>query len=379
MSKFLNLGIQIANDFDDKKRKGIMNKNLINDLNRNFRKLKIFLNKCYFEYILCWIMTFVLLLLPNCAKTPEQKQLIKTGKAKLKIKLEGVVKPYRASKILAPVTGRVKEVYFNNGDWVKKGQVIYKINLDEVNLEIKNLKRQLNYLNKVIRQNKYLYYSTYKNKKRLIEVARTQLNRIASLYAEGFATKRELETAEEKYFRLLDETDMIKDTYTSKNADLLKQKDDLLAQLTKLEFVRDNAVVKAPITGFLTGSILIPEQEVVKGSVVGKILDLTKVVVKAGIAPGLYKFIHKGDKVKLDFITTPPYNTTAEITKVIPIVDPKIGRMVVEILLDNPNYLLQDGTKALVTIIPGKKVQKELYKDFYKKGSSVIEIKTGIK
>ena len=117
----------------------------------------------------------------------------------------------------------------------------------------------------------------------------------------------------------------------------------------------------------------------VKGSVIGKILDLKKVVVKAGLAPGLYKFIHKGDKVRLDFITTPPYNTTAKISRIIPIVDPKIGRMVAEIVINNPNYLLQDGTKALVTIIPGEKEQTELYKYYYKKGSSIIEIKTRIK
>ena len=356
-----------------------MNKKFFNDLKKDFRKLKIFLKRCNFEYILCWIMTFVLLLFPTCAKTPEQKQLIKTGKEKLKIKLEGVVTPYRAMKILAPVTGRVKEIYFNDGDWVNKNQIIYRINLDEVLFEIKTIKRQLTYLNKMIHQNKVLFYNTYKHKKELIEVAKTQLNRIATLYADGYATKRELETAEEKYFRLLDEADSLKDTFSTRDSDLLKQKDDLLARLAQLEFIQHNAIVRAPISGFLTEINVVPNQEVVKGSVIGKILDLKKVIVKAGLAPGLYKFIHKGDKVTLDFITTPPYHTTAKISRIIPIIDPKIGRMVAEILLNNPNYLLQDGTKALVTIIPGKKEQTELYKDFYKKGSSVIEIKTRIK
>ena len=146
-----------------------------------------------------------------------------------------------------------------------------------------------------------------------------------------------------------------------------------------MEYKEKNSVVKSPISGYLTGSSLVAGQEVVKGAVVGQILNLDKVVVKAGLASGLYRFIHKGDSVKLDFITTPPYSTTAKITKIIPIIDPKIGRMVAEIILNNTNYILQDGTKAIITVTPKREVQSQLYKDFYKKGSSVVEIKTDIR
>ena len=315
----------------------------------------------------------------NCAKTPEEKQLIKTGKEKLKIKLEGVVKPYRKAKILAPISGTVEKIYFNNGDWVNEGDIIYKVKSKELDMEINNLKRDIQLIDGLIKSNNSLYYSVSRSKRRLIEVAREQLNRIAALYAKNYATKAELEAAEEKYFRLIDDEKATTDSYKTRRANLLQQKKAKIDALKKLQLKRSNVEVKSPISGYLTGLTMVEGQEVSKGSIVGYILNINKVVVKAGIASGLYRFIHEGDEVKIDFITTPPYSTKAKISKVIPIVDPKIGRMVVEINLDNYNYLLQDGTKAIITIIPNEKAQAILYKDFYKKGSPIIEIKTNIK
>ena len=350
-----------------------------NSLKTNIKEITIKIKSIKKEYILCWIVSFILFFLPNCAKTPEQKELIKTGKAQLKIKLEGIVRPYMSAKILAPVSGTVEKVYFHNGDWVNKGDVIYKIRLDEIEMDIKNTKKEIKFIEESIRRNRSVYYYSTIYKKKLIEVAKTQLNRVATLYANGYATKRELEAAEEKYFRLLEDLDSIKNSYTSTRNGLIKQKHDLYIKLAKLEYKKSHAEVKAPISGFLTGSNLIEGLQVVKGTVVGKILNLQKVVVKAGVAPGLFRFLHKGQKVRIDFITTPPYHTYANIYRIIPIVDPKIGRMVAEIILDNSYYILQDGTKALVTIIPPKNVQSELYKEFYKRGSSIIEIKTKIR
>ena len=54
---------------------------------------RVFL-KYRLEYIIYAVALAFILLLPNCAKTPEQKQLIKAGKKTLKVKLEGVVKPF---------------------------------------------------------------------------------------------------------------------------------------------------------------------------------------------------------------------------------------------------------------------------------------------
>ena len=339
---------------------------------------RVFL-KYRLEYIIYAVALAFILLLPNCAKTPEQKQLIKAGKKTLKVKLEGVVRPLKKEKILATETGTVKRVFFKNGDWVNKGDTLYEIENNELDVQIKTTQTEISDLTREINKNRNNSYRVIRSRAELIRVAKAQLDRTSSLYAEGYATKSEVEAAEEKYFRLLSEIENLKQNYSNSNSNLYKQRREKRVQLVKLINQKNNSRVKANISGYLTGFTLTKGQSVSKGSVVAQILNLNKVVVRAGIASGLFQFIHKNDIVKIDFITTPPYSRKARITRIIPIVDPKIGRMVAEIELKNYNYILQDGTKALITIIPDRKAQAELYKNFYKKGSNVVEVRTDIK
>jgi len=330
--------------------------------------------------LLVLAITFVMLFITSCAKTPEEKQIAKTGKEQLKIKLEGVVKPFRAAKIIAPSTGKIVKIYFHNGDWINKGDIIYEISFPEIKAQIINIENQIKNTDEAIARKRRLYNSELNRKGELIRIAKAQLERIAGLYAQGYSTKREVELAEEKYFRLLDERQSTKTQYKSELINLENNKENLVAQLKALKINANKTSVKSPISGYLTSMNLIVGIEVTKGTKVGEVLNLNKVKIKAGIAAGLFKYVHKGDIVHIDFITTPPYNTKAKITRIIPIVDPKIGRMIAEIDLDNHNFLLQDGTKALITIYPSKEAQVELNKYFYKRqGASVVEIKTNIK
>ena len=322
---------------------------------------------------------FIVVLLTGCAESPEQKQIIKESKKRVKIKLEGVVKPYASYNLLAPVTGEVKEIFVKEGDWVNKGDKIYIIKSELLDIDIQNLKDDIKQIDHEMGLTRRSEYKEISSREALIQAAKAKLDRVSSLYAEHCATKAEVEIAEEKYFNLFNTKEAVREKFNTQRSSLLKERKSKMAELRKLEYVKNHTLVKAPISGFFISSKIIVDQEVQKGSTIAKILDLRRVVVRAGIASGLFQFIHENDKVSIDFITTPPYHKEAVISKIIPIVDPKIGRMVVEINLDNPNYLLQDGTKALITIKPKGEAQKEIYKYFYKKGSSVIEIKTGIK
>ncbi len=333
--------------------------------------------KKFFYTIICIILIAVFL--SGCAESPEQKQIIKESKKRVKIKLEGVVKPFASYRLLAPVTGEVKEIFVKEGDWVKKGEKIYIIKSELLDIDIQNLKDDIAQIDNEIGLTRRSEYKELSAREALIQAAKAKLDRVASLYAEHCATKSEVESAEEKYFNLFNSKEAVREKFNTQRSTLLKERKTKIAALRKLEYIKNHTIVKAPISGFFISSKIVVDQEVQKGSTIAKILDLRKVVVRAGIASGLFQFIHENDKVSIDFITTPPYHKEAVISKIIPIVDPKIGRMVVEINLDNPNFLLQDGTKALITIQPKGKAQKEIYKYFYKKGSSVIEIRTDIK
>jgi len=148
-------------------------------------------------------------------------------------------------------------------------------------------------------------------------------------------------------------------------------------ELKKLQYQLKMSEVRSDISGFVAEIKTQAGDYVAKGSKLGSLVNLDRVIVKAGIAPGLLPFVKKGKKVKINFITTPPYSVEeANITRVVMIVDPDFGRMTVEIEIPNKNYLLQEGTKALVTVFLDKKEQEFIKKHFLEdEEDTVYEVK----
>jgi multidrug resistance efflux pump len=322
----------------------------------------------------------------GCAKSIEEKQIVKKDK-NITIKLEAVVYPSVNHKVTSPFSGKIKYVFAKNGQKVKKGDKLYQFNTKELILLSKTLSYEINVLKKQILRDA-------KNKQNLpsidssvLENAKSYLNKITRLYAEGYATESELTNAKRNYFNLKKDYDNIKYNNQNKNEAFKLSKDSKLillkqkqAQLEKIKSKIKNATVISEDDGYLVDSEIKIGSFVEQSAKMGSIVNIDKIILKAGLAPGLYRFVKAGDKVKVDFIVTPPYSVETTITRIIPIVDPKFGRMIVEIELDNKNYILQDGMKAMVQIKLKKEYQDIVRKYFIEKEDrNVVEISSEIK
>jgi multidrug resistance efflux pump len=322
----------------------------------------------------------------GCAKSMEEKQIVKKDK-NITIKLEAVVYPSVNHKVTSPFSGKIKYVFAKNGQKVKKGDKLYQFNTKELILLSKTLSYEINVLKKQILRDA-------KNKQNLpsidssvLENAKSYLNKITRLYAEGYATESELTNAKRNYFNLKKDYDNIKYNNQNKNEAFKLSKDSKLillkqkqAQLEKIKSKIKNATVISEDDGYLVDSEIKIGSFVEQSAKMGSIVNIDKIILKAGLAPGLYRFVKAGDKVKVDFIVTPPYSVETTITRIIPIVDPKFGRMIVEIELDNKNYILQDGMKAMVQIKLKKEYQDIVRKYFIEKEDrNVVEISSEIK
>ncbi len=313
------------------------------------------------------------MLLGGCAKTAEQKE-IKKSKEGITIRLEGEVFPSKKEDILATMDGRVKEVLVKEGDKVKKDQVLIKFETTITNLDIEKTQRELDYLQEFQRFIK----DSKKNNINLamVNIARLNLEQISKLKSQGYSDSMELHNAKTAYASSLharySEDEMKKEKLHS-----LQERITLTqAELKKLKYLLDLSEVKSDISGFIADIKTQPGDYVAKGSKLGTIVNLDRVIVKAGIAPGLLPFVKKGKKVKINFITTPPYSVEANITRVVMITDPDFGRMTVEIEIPNKNYLLQEETKALVTVYLEKEEQEFIKKHFIEDADdTVYEVK----
>lgn len=318
-------------------------------------------------------------LFTGCAQSIEEKQLSERDQ-NITIKIEAKVFPSVQQDILAPIDGIVERIYVKNGDQVHRGDLLYEMDTSSIQLDITKLRNEIALIRKRLDLFAQKNAVSKSSEVSMNYNAKKYLEKIVRLHAEGYATESELTAARKQYYDSVNSN-------REKNYSDMKGSDDQQIKLQEKESQLKKALkqveassVKSNYDGYLVGSKLKKGSQIARSSKMASIINIDNVVVKAGLAPGLYPFVKKGQKVKIDFIVTPPYSVQADVSKVIPVIDPEFGRMIVEIDLKNANYILQDGMKALVTISLAKEEQKVVKEYFIeKKDQTVLEIRSGLR
>ncbi len=323
-------------------------------------------------------IVFFTLFISGCAKTQEQKEL-KTTENNISIRIEGMVYPIQRQDIISSVSGYVKNIYVKNGDKVKKGDIIYSLDKELINLNIENKNIEISSL-KQIRKHVASRRSGIDGNIPAINLAAMELKKMAYLRSKGYVNDFEENTYKNNYINALysKKNNNNVDNY-EKLKNLSRQIKSAKIDLQKLKYKLQHADAYASIDGFIANLNINKREVVGENKKICTIVDLDKVMVKAGFSTGLLPFLHVGQKVNITFVTTPPYSTKAKISQVNPIVNGNFGRMTIETIVPNNNYILQSGTRALITIPLSKKGQKEVRKYFiHDKRKTILEIKSKI-
>ncbi len=298
---------------------------------------------------------FLFFILPfiftSCSRPLEDKQL-KKNKDNLEIVLEGVVLPNREVAILAPIMGEIENIYIKNGSYIKKNENIIGYNHLSFNRNIYRIKSKIS-------QKRFLLRKMKLSKNQIdIYNSKENLKNITYLSNLGISTKPELYEAQNRYIASLERKDSLNSRIDALKFDIVLLK----YELQDARNIYNNSIIKSPINGFVKELAVTKGQRVDVNSILGKVINIDNVVVKAGLASGLLPYISEGQPVKIKFLTTPRKNIEANISKIIPILDPTFGKIVVEIELKNKDFSLQPKTKALITIkLPKGKNLKEFY------------------
>ncbi len=326
-------------------------------------------------FILPVVTMSIFFLFVGCAKTQEQKEL-KATENNISIRIEGGVYPFEKQDVLSSVSGYVKDVYVKNGDRVKKGDKIYSLDEEMIKLDIKNQQIQLSSLEDVRKHLKS--QKTYSGNIPSINLAAQELKKIAYLKSKGYISDFEMNKYKKTYINALYSNKNNNDNYEK-----IRNIDKLIAlskiELEKLKYKSDHANGYAMINGIVSNLSVSKGESIGIGKKVCSVVNISKVIVKAGFSTGLLPFVHKNQHISISFVTTPPYRVDAKIKKVNPVIDPAFGRMTIEAIVPNNNYILQEGTRALVTISLPKKGQEEVKKYFLNnKRDTILEIKSKI-
>ena len=172
---------------------------------------------------------------------PELKDYIK------ELHFTGKVEPKRKINIVSPIDGEIEKIFVQNGDYVKKGEILFKIGGKIIDNDISLLQTKIKILNEKI------------------SIAKKLVNLKKLSFSKKLIKKDELLSSEIELFNL------------KSNLKILKE---------RLNKIRKIQIITAPINGIFIKNFISAGQMVNKGDFLGKIISTNelKIVGKVFIA-----------------------------------------------------------------------------------------------
>jgi HlyD family secretion protein len=259
------------------------------------------------------------------------------------ITLNGKVKPVREAEISAKVSGKVSQIYFELGQTVKKGDILFKLDDRDLRLDLEQAEAALKVTRTSLDSSLVTAETNYQDAKRSYE-------RLKRLYDKQIGSKQDLETAESTY-RLAE------DTYKSAKLAAQNGTTNAQAQLEKARLTYDIAkaqleytVVRAPIGGTIATKDIKVGQYVSASTTVATLVDLSALVVETNVPEANINRLKVGDQVAVSVPAIAAQAIVGKISAIAPAVDSTTLNYPVRIRVSNEQNQLKSGMFATVDL-----------------------------
>ncbi|MBN1445821.1 MAG: efflux RND transporter periplasmic adaptor subunit [Candidatus Omnitrophica bacterium] len=257
----------------------------------------------------------------------EAEIYVETERAKIvalpeKLEAIGNIEPFKTVIIYPEATGILERLSVKEGDFVKKGQVIANIEGEQRRLAAEQVENEI------------------KSQQYQLENIRRDYDRYKRLYDEGVVAAKRFEDIETLY---------------NSTAYRIKA---LEAQLDTAKRRLQDTSVAAPITGivaerFIDEGELVTESTMTKTSPLVSIVDIGRVKVTVPVGGIDISKIKEGQASVIETDVYPGRSFPGRVNKIMPVTDFTTRTTTVEVLADNPDYMLRPGVFARVSIDTG--------------------------
>jgi membrane fusion protein, multidrug efflux system len=226
----------------------------------------------------------------NVKRQPFSKYFLATGE------LEALQEAY----ISPEVSGQITNIPVEEGEKVKKGQLLAKLNTSIVEKNIEEVKTQL-------------------------ELAETLYKKQSELWDQGIGSERQ-------YLE------------TKNNYENLKNRLALLREQYKM------SIITSPIDGYVENIILKQGELASPGMQLMLIVNLDKLKVASKISEAYLPIVKEGEEVVVTFPTFPDLRFEKPISRISNVVNKQNRTFLVEVMIDNPDGVLKPNLLANVEI-----------------------------
>lgn len=254
----------------------------------------------------------------------------KRGSLPIHEQLTGNVKALNQTGIYPEITGRIVEVLANNGDRVKRGDILVRLRDDELRERLTQARHDRDVAQAQLRQAEVS-----------VQHYEAQLRRTREMVEFGLQSASELEALEADATRARASVDLARAQLSRAEARIEEQKSAL-----------QNTVVRAPISGILGNRNAEIGMRVDGGTRLFEIGDSSNIKITIIVTERQVNRFRQGNRAR---IRSPYLDKPVETTirRLSPFLDPVTHTAVAEIELSNPGNILQPGMFVTVDVFHG--------------------------
>ena len=288
---------------------------------------------------------------------------VKVTKEKISDPLEQVANVISSVQleVISKTGGDVQQVYKKRGDMVKKGELLFRIDPSDLQLQkeqgqlgIKSAQAQLKQAKEELANAKTDLENNIVKAEQGIRDAEKNFNKMRNDYDEGTVTKIQLEQEETKLNSLkLDLSTLKQKRKTLDNTDSLAAAQVAIEtsglSVKKAERELENTEVKAPVSGVLTDFPIEAGMTIGQGFKSGVIQQLNPILIKADLTEEAVNLVR--DKKELNFYVPGTTELTkAPIKYISDVLDSQTKAYTLELEVSNADQKLKPGQKVQIQL-----------------------------
>ncbi len=278
----------------------------------------------------------------------------------------GSIIPWREVSVSSEVEGVVREILFQKGDRVHKGQVLLRLDERELRLALRDAQARLRRSEANFEKMKHLTRTQeLKVARRNEELRRAELAEAVSRYERAKRLFTEKVISRSEYDRAEREMKVARAalrmaTEERKLAEEGARKEDIEAAAAALEQDRAavalarkklaDATIRSPIDGRAVEREVEEGELVRKGTAVAELAELARVKVRADVSESEVVRLKLGERLALTVDALPGQSFEGSISYIGAVADEKTRTFPLELSLPNPEGLLRAGMVARVAI-----------------------------
>ena len=282
------------------------------------------------------------------------------------VALNGKIKPVQEINIVPKIPGKVNNIYYDIGQSVKSGDILFTLEDKDVRLQVKQAQAGLDMANsglaKVTGGAAELQETQLKAALALAEIgyddAKQAFERTKQLFESSAVSKVSLEQSESQFKLAEQQYNSAKANYelaTTKTnpeniASLQAQVNQATASLEMAQSQLDNTVVKSPINGVVAARSIEVGELVGSTGIAMSVIDLSSVLVDINATENMVNKIKLGDKAEVIIKAAGDKPLVGEIINISPAADVKTQSYPVRIRIDNAGGILKGGMFAEIKL-----------------------------